>query len=592
MGRRCASVLFVERLYLEIERPTKVERRRVPVRGLATVTRVTRSRAGVLCPVVVFAVVAPSRVFAQTAPIAGRRIPRTCAPLAGSVSGVEPSGPPQTLMVPLEGCRIELMTPHGSDALPSETAKIGWRVLERSQDPGTLVRIELRARRDAPGGNDLDGEFLAASDVARADQQLLVPSGFGGWLEMTRLDLREPPAPVVVTLMQDALGRDPRRQSAGWFVAELGSTGHAFRKELDWVQQEQLISLANNYRSREEAKPASKLEAFRLMSDLLGRRVSPAKIDKATESEPMVVFLGISGLNRVILLDCVSRLMPASKGGAEAVGCHRLSEPWQTTFERASHFWAAYVEDEQTGFDTSIDVEFTRESHSRDYDDFDPLNSVRDTAAIEGTKRRVRVGYRRFAIPARQDVVRITFSRQGAAYGLRSWSREYTRYGRWPIQFAGGMAIPGWFLARREFSLHPVFGADPINPVAVELSEDRTKQPIFAVGFVRFPPFRAAAEQANGFRRMLVPDIAYGIGLPWIDQERFGNQTLLAGGSWQVGFGSRFHFLAAVMKTKTVEGDPPIGRRFPLGTTLDSVRTVKNRWLPLLGFSVDIARTP
>jgi hypothetical protein len=555
-------------------------------------TSVSATLAVVVCLLGSFT---PAVAYGQTEQAPARKDRGPCAvdgPNPGLDDARATSDRVGTLVVPVEGCRLPLKTPDDSSTLPSPTSGYGWRLLEQSFDPVALVRIELSRRSAAPAGAPAVEKFFESSDVARADQQLLVPGGFDGWLDVVRLDLKEMPVRIKVTLSREELTSDPKRPNEVRFLGESASTGQAFRTDITFDEQQLLIGLARNYRSREKAAPATKAAAYRMISTLTGRRIEQVEMGKPTESEPMVVFLGLSGLNRLVLIDCVSRVMPATREKRSDIKCERLSEPWQTTFERASHFWAVYIEDEQAGFETSIDVEFPNEQRSADYDDFDPLNSVRDTVPITGSDRRVRVGFRRFTIPARQDLVRITFSRQGAVYGLRSWSREYKRYGRLPVQVAGGVAVPAWFLTRSQLALDNVYGTDPLNPVALQLSEERTRQPIFAMGFLRFATLHAAAEQATGIRRMLVPDLAAGVGLPWIDGENLWGQTLAFGGSWRVGFGSRVHFLAGVQKIHTIKGGPVIGSRFPIGTTLDQVRGVDRKWLPMLGLSVDIARTP
>jgi hypothetical protein len=502
------------------------------------------------------------------------------------------------IKVPAGSCRVAISV-DDEWALPSQDASVGWRLLAQSTDNTTLISLDLR---------DAKSIFLRSSDVPAADQQIMLPvsKSFSGTLEIRRLDIGGTAERTVrltlVAEVLDGIARpdDSARASdkSAVFLGSLASSGHAFRTDLSSTDYRALARFASDYGERNTAEPDRKTEPYRLLSTLLGRRMESKSIQFATRSEPMIAFIGISGLSRLVLLDCQAMPMPSKQSSATDVDCTRLSEPWQRSLERAEHFWVAYVEDEQGPYDTSIDVEFGA-PETRDYDEFDPQSVVRLIASstLDGKKdlvqtRRVRVGFRRFRLPARVDGAKVTITRQGSAYGLRTWARTFARYGPSPVRLAGTLAVPGWFHTRQTISLADVYGDDPLKPVAVEVVESATKQPIFAMASLRYPQLRAAAEQADRTWRSFVPDVSGGIALPWVAGETFAHQTFVLAASWQLAYGSRVHFLAGGLRVRETELLVPEGQRVPLGTTIDQVRTVRPRWRLIVGISIDLARTP
>ena len=520
--------------------------------------------------------------------------------------------------VPLAGCRIPIDIAD-QWALPVKGASFGWRLIVQPTDNSTVLTIELR---------DSAGTFLRSSDVPAADQQLMIPvdQTFKGWVEIKRFDARGAETTNLrVTLSGEALdGIAPgnakglrAHDSDAVFLGSLASSGAAFRTDLSKEDYDRLGRIAVAYRERTASNANDKRRVYKLVSELLGRRIEPGRIEFATRSEPIMAFVGISGLSRFVLMDCQAWPMPSKKSAVGDADCDRLSEPWQTSLERAAHFWVAYVEDEQGTYDTSMDLDFDA-PEARDYDDFDGQNALRvlENAVAQagpgasGSKetRRVRVGFRRFALPSRVDSVKVTIVRQGSAYGLKTWSRSFARYGPFPVRLAGTLGVPGWFPATRTISLSNVYAPNSSDVIAAEVSEAIHHQPLFAMASVRYPQLRAAAEQSNRSWRSFFPDAGVGIALPWINKENadeppaaqseanwwdaLKRQTWVFAAAWQLEYGSRVHFFLGAVRQREIDRLMPVGQRVPTGTPLDQVRTIRPHWHPTIGISVDLARSP
>jgi hypothetical protein len=508
-----------------------------------------------------------------------------------------------TYTVPQDGCVLKMLVTD-VDALPGRASpSYGWRLLVQAVDDRVLLRLELRGTDDA---------FVRGSDVAASDQQLAipVPMKFEGSIRVIRADLNAGSTTdkVRLSVIPERLEglKEPKAgetdgtregDSDAVFLGSLAAAGQAFVTDVESDQYEDLARLALDYRARRMSKPASTARAYELLNDLLGRRIEAKPIEFATRSEPIVAFIGISGMSRLVLLDCQALPMPATKGMKTPDCNERLSRPWQTTFERARHFWVAYVEDAQSAWDTSMDLEFGS-TRVPDFDDFDAQNMVRlvtltdPAASATPGKRRVRVGYRRFAMPTRIDAVKVTISRQGSAYGLRSWSRSYERYGPFPFRVAGALALPGWRHSRSVFTLAQVFGTDAFNPVGLELVESKRTQPVFATAFLRYPQLRAAADQSGRTWRSFFPEIGGGVAFPTIANVGFRGQTFLVAASWPLAWRERTHFWAGYTRSIEQRAIQPVGSRLPLGIPLGQVAPSEAKWHPMVGLSLDLARTP
>jgi hypothetical protein len=486
--------------------------------------------------------------------------------------------------VPVAGCRI-MVTVADAAALPAIDAVVGWRLLVESVNETALLRLEA---------HDTAFDDFRASDSGRPGQELAIPGRFAGYVDIKRSDLIPAPVPVRILLVEESLsGFSTKVNRKGPpYLRSIASAGHAIRLDLDSTAYRALTRLAQGYRDR-LLNPADKAAVYERVSGLLGRRLETEPSRNAPKSEPIVLFIGIAGLSRIVLLDCLG--WPMSVIGPTDCECQRLSDPWQSTFERAESFWAAYIEDEQTSFDTSIDIEFDSDRGASDYDGYDVQNAIRtpnDESISQTALRRVRIGFRRFDIPRRARRSKITFLRQGPSYGLRSWSREFVRYGLHRASLAGGLAVPIPIVERETVTLGDVFGGDNIRPSAVAIERTVRRQPLLAMGFIRFPAFRASAEETGSLWKWAVPDFAFGVAFPVLSDGGLRGQSYMLGGSWELLYGKRIHFLAGFLKKRAFETPFPFGTRLPLGTSLDEVGRIRQDWGRIIGMSVDLARTP
>ena len=226
---------------------------------------------------------------------------------------------------------------------------------------------------------------------------------------VTREDAGKQLAYVTVNVEAEPLEHDTEvEQGVGWFVKRL-SPGNAFRYVAESTTYEELLRFAqcdwvsHDARDKKEATvqrtaaattsqewtpPATaqglrpengcfytqmdalKNRVYPFVSNLTGRSTPHEFHDgqpRAARSEPMIVFFGLGGLNKILLLDCRD-----TAGTGAARKCDNYAEPWQTTLQRARYVWAVYIEDEQTPFNTSIDVEFKTKAPSVDYEEYDP----------------------------------------------------------------------------------------------------------------------------------------------------------------------------------------------------------------------------
>jgi hypothetical protein len=439
-----------------------------------------------------------------------------------------------------------------------------------------------------------------ASDGAVEAQELLLPAGLKGTLSVRRLDLGAEPLLFTVTLSPPEPAA-PESRDGETPSTEMADRGQSLRVSISRNAYRDLATLASRNVSRQKTDNDLKERVHALLTTVIGRDGDEWR-DSATRSEPIVAFVGIAGMNKLILADSVAFPMFGSRGGG-------LSEPWQTTLERGQSVWVMYVEEDNAPYFTSIDVRFTKDVSGIDHDDFDPQGVSRWGADPSGGDRiTVRVGYKRFRLPDRHDAAQVTISRQSANYGLRQWSSTFARYGRFPIRFAAGVMAGYPSVKGREFELAPVYAEDATAASATSLDDDSTRQPAFLTVALRWPQLRDAASQAPvGFHKLwrnAVPDPVFALGLPTVNRRTASGQvessglrrqTFALGFSWPM-FGDRVHFVAAAVRFHEAHSAPGVGElkegnRYTLATTLDQLRVLEPVWKPLVGISIDLART-
>jgi hypothetical protein len=298
--------------------------------------------------------------------------------------------------------------------------------------------------------------------------------------------------------------------------------------------------------------------------------------ERASKSEPIVMFAGLGGLNKIALLDCQHRGQHRSErpstAGAESASlefypCRDFARPSALTLERAQHFWAVYLEDGDAPFDTTIEAEFGATARNPDYEDFDAR--VTTTGAMETQAPRVvRIGFRRFRIRDAPSVAQVAFTRQGPNYGVRQWVRVYRQRSQWWMLPAATVFFPGIVAVRTNATLQPVYADGATEPFAVAIREDSRKRIMFAALALQLPQIRAKADDSGTWKRLwynLLPDATLGLA----DLGMF-----FTGASWPIPVWRDRTYVT--VGSTWIRQDVPkkplvVGQRFPLGTDPEAV---------------------
>lgn len=521
----------------------------------------------------------------------------TLAAVGAADSAAAPAPPREV------ACRFAVTTLALADAERSEPHLLRVRALAR--DGLIAVQVTGTAPTWPASGHRVD----LSSDGAVEAQELLLPVGFAGEVVVRRLDLGATDLPFEAAF-------EPSSPTAGRSERDTVSTrvadrGQSLRVALDTADYRQLLELARSHATRRPVNADLKDRTHLILTSIMARNAAQWR-ESATRSEPIVAFIGLAGMTRIVLADAVAWPMKvafARAGRDTSFLDERLAEPWQTTFERAQFVWVLYLEDEGAAYSTSIDARFTNRATSDDHDDFDPQGVSRwDLGLSASDTVPVRVGYKRFRIPDRLNATQITFSRQSSTYGLRQWSARFSRYGRYPVRVAASLMGGFPSVKSRDFTLDQVYADDRLTPTAYSLTEKASRQPIFVLAAVRFPQLRDSEQQTPlGWSRLwrnFTPEPVVGFGLPTINRRTdqgatasagLRRQSLALGFSWPI-VGDRVHFVAAAVRFHEAHARPGIGAltvgtRYPIGTTIDGVRDLRAVWKPLVGLSVDLART-
>lgn len=364
-----------------------------------------------------------------------------------------------------------------------------------------------------------------ATELPAAFHVLLVDGHLQGTVLLRRFDVAGAETETV-TVTTDAREETTSSEDA-WFVSEL-SAGHAQRFRLSAGDYERLIKLGHcterNVQADTEclARLQSTLPKdsrsvsldmsikdrvtdyiYEQVSAWLGRDVATEFASRrlASVSEPIVLFIGLSGVNRSVLLDCQD-LEKVDAAGGSVRRCSDYARVSARTLERARHLWVAYLEDEDVPFATTIDVEVSGRGNAAEYEEFDPRVSRR--APLDGTdanaQRAVKIGLRRFRLPDRPVAVQVAFSRQGAGYGLRQWVWTYQKYSRSPVAVAvGALLTPVPVVTLRD---------EPDN------DDDDTRRFVFGTVSMRFPQWRGKGYDQSRGRSLLyflTPGVTFGM---------------------------------------------------------------------------------
>jgi len=284
-----------------------------------------------------------------------------------------------------------------------------------------------------------------------------------------------------------------------------------------------------------------------------------------TESEAAVVFVGVGSTNRIVLL-------------------HGDSSPHHRTLGDSRYFWAVFVEDVGTTFDTSMDVRFSSKTSDSDSDEYDPAGIV-----AARPNQQVRVGAKRFRVRTPPVNIQVGFTRQGPAYGVRQWVRDYHVYGWHSVSLVGGVMVPARTIRLFEFATDPVLGPGGTAPTQASIVTDNSAYRVFAVAGLTWPRARDAALEAGstwlGFLKTVrAPEPQFGIGVP---SAPFS--TLYGGVSWPLRFSpTRFSAGVTLIRQETLASGHYVGQLIPLSVPAETL--IDHVWQGkfTVGLSVDL----
>jgi hypothetical protein len=481
----------------------------------------------------------------------------------------------------------------------------------------TLLRLRARPGADASAGRIRatlrSGAHtpMQETDAPTRAAQFVIAAGaaerqeFSGELAVSREDFGADPIVVDVSIEHVLLeGGAP-----GWYVGQLAQG----QTERTWIPEKDYALLQRLGVCSGERRKDCKVDhhTYNLVSRLLGRQAEQeftanSTNRKANRSEPIVLFVGLSGATGIALLDCRhSHEMIDFKEEPEGTlsrTCVIKADPWSISFERAPYFWAAYLEDVDAPYRTTIDVEFRLRAEPADYEEFDPnalagrpidlRTATPDKQILDKELSdkpiQIRVGFRRFRMRDPPAHAQVAFSREGQGYGLRQWIRTFRQYGqrRWGVA-AGALvsAVPG---ARRRVTTRDVYADGATQPFARELVEETRQRVLFAYGALRWYQWRDRTVEmpakARLWRTAILPDVVFGIGV-----SRSTDQTFVTNFSWPI-IGDRYSFVfgAHWAHDDIFRDGYAKGTRVPLGT--DAADVTRQRWSARVsvGLAVDL----
>lgn len=292
--------------------------------------------------------------------------------------------------------------------------------------------------------------------------------------------------------------------------------------------------------------------------------------DRIANAEPVILFMGLNGVNRIVLLQKNRKAHYRTLGGAH-------------------YFWGIFVEEDESPFQTSIDIQFRNRVALDDFEEYDPAGRPEPPAA-DATERRVRIGYRRFRVRRTPVDVQVTFSRQGAAYGFRQWVKGFTASGPTKAGWAVGGMLPARLLPLREFDVEAAVGVAGERPIALRVIDEGTTYRFFMMLTKTWPRARDSVRESRGggtafWKTLVTPEPQIGIGLP---QDPF--DTVFGGISWPLYRPMRFSLGMTRVRHQRLEDGIFVGQHVPFGNDEKSITTgkVDVQWKFTAGLSIDV----
>jgi hypothetical protein len=478
---------------------------------------------------------------------------------------------------PLRGIQLEGTNLFTDYARPSLTAPAvvdaadGSRVIEHvyTFSGGRREMIAADAASDAAVLSlslyNERGNLLSSTYRPARQQALLVPSGTASRYLLVRWEGAQP-TDATQAYMLRTLGDSGNSEQIDAQLAR----GYAFRMLLPSAQYQALLGLADQMETtgRSTLTP----DAFALISAIIRGSVSE-------QAGPIVAFIGVGGHSQIVQF---------------RHDAGRLLAPSITTLGNARDFWAIYVEDDQSPFETSIDVEFRQRAPQSDFEAFNPLGAAKVLSPSDaGTSaRNVRVGIRQFRIRQPPVAVQVAFTRQGPTYGLRQWHRVFRVLGWERVGFALGVFIPATEIT---VSRHAVEQRDceAINCRSGEdglVTQQFYHRQVFAAAMFQWHGARSrfidAISRWEKVKALWPPNLVIGFGLPPRRQSIYyvGMSWPLAWERLQATVGSQFG------KRELIVAPYTVGTRLPFGTPDAVLSRPDWDFKPTFGVSIDLFR--
>lgn len=260
--------------------------------------------------------------------------------------------------------------------------------------------------------------------------------------------------------------------------------------------------------------------------------------DAQSDQEPLVAFVGLGGSNRIMLVN---------KGGN-----NRYTPRHVTALPAVEWLWVLYLEDDQSPFETSIDVVFKPRAAKVDFEEFDPANLVNqvsltaDTQRGAESKRVIRVGLRRVRVRNPPVAIEVAYSRLGVGYGLRQWRRVYHQRSRSPVAIGAGIFVPFTDVKVESHKLIEPGLSDGTEPNFSVITPALSERPIFAMASLYAPSWRNLREEAltraAKIGWTIAPELVVGMGLP----PKKNSQVYYVGLGWAVAL-DRIGFTAGML---------------------------------------------
>jgi hypothetical protein len=466
---------------------------------------------------------------------------------------------------------------------PAQTFK--WSSSPRH--PDTVLTLTATSYQDVFSmAVYVNGRPLIGTYSSRSEQQLLLTGNDLDALGTTSLvievQLEAAASAGGFTLSwTSAPVREPDRDSLRTETPVLQS--YANRRVLNADDYDQLIEFATCDTRNTSATNTCGQEKQQPTHALIDRLI-PRDVVKS--EEPAIVFVGIGGANRIVLINKRGTKDVIENGQEKTVPVY--TPRYRRTLPGARWFWALFVEDDQSPFETSIDVEFKPRATVSEVDEFDPSSLVSlGMKGVANPRRTVRIGMRRIRVRNPPVAVEVAFTRQGAGYGLRQWRQVYRMRSWHVVSFGAGVFIPFITVQVENHILHePGLPTGDIPDFAV-ITPTVGRRQIFAMGDVFVPSWRNMADEAVGAARFwgtVAPHAVVGIGLPGE-----GGQAYYAGLGWNV----KWEWLgittgALISQQSHLLKGFRAGQRLPKDTPISAIAHTQFVGTVLFGVTIDL----